>query len=79
MPNLGKKGENKPFSTPTKQKVGKGEIGGDADNKMKGKTPQAKPTLGKKGDNAPFDVKAKKQAMDKLAESIIKELNFNRK
>lgn len=79
MPNLGKKGGNKPFSAPTKQKVGKGEIGGDADNKMKGKTPQAKPTLGKKGDNAPFDVKAKKQAMDKLAESIIKELKFNRK
>jgi hypothetical protein len=59
-------GDSAPFTKPVKQKVGEGEIGEDADETMKGKTPQAKPNLGQKGDKAPFDKGVQKNG-DKIA------------
>lgn len=47
-------GDSSPFTKPVKQVVGKGEIGSDADETMKGKTQSTKPNLGEKGDTAPF-------------------------
>jgi len=48
-------GDSAPFTDAVKQKVGEGQIGEDADDVMKGKTPQGLPNLGEKGDKAPFD------------------------
>lgn len=59
-------GSSAPFTKPVKQKVGEGEIGEDADETMKGKTPQGLPTLGQKGEKAPFNKGVQKNG-DKIA------------
>ncbi len=68
-------GNSAPFTNPVKQKVGEGEIGEDADDVMKGKTPQGLPSLGQKGDKAPFDKPLKKtDVLNSIAESILIDL-----
>lgn len=59
-------GSSAPYTVAVKQKVGEGEIGADADDVMKGKTPQGLPTQGKKGDVSPFNKPVKKTG-DKIA------------
>lgn len=59
-------GDSAPFTEPVKQKVGEGEIGGDSDEVMKGKTQQTLPSSGKKGDTKPFKKPVEKSG-DKIA------------
>lgn len=60
-------GDSAPFTEPVKQKVGEGEIGEDADDVMKGKTPQGMPSKGQKGDTKPF-----KKPIEKSGDDIAK-------